>query len=817
MTADAVHRAGLGLMSASGLALAALIGERAAGLGWPWWIYAIAIGSGVLLGALSAVMVPPRRFDMAVKLDRTLGLRDRIASAEIVRHDASRAGVFGPLVEQDAQRVAQRVDVRAATPIRITRVWFGAAGAALLLVIGMALMPTVDWSSQSSDTTTPVAMHTPGTVQQQELIAQEIERAVAGVDTEEPLDPDLQQELNRLNELAEQLSADTATPAELSAVRDDAAATLNDVADRIANDAQRDLEATEAVAERFSGLEAAEAPMTAQEFAQALRNGEFGDAASLFEDLMRDAESLAPAEREALADGLRDLGDQLTQPTEPTVDDAPDDLEALRSALQDLGLDDRQIDELLNEEASRAEIEELLRQHDLEDDIARDLTDDVRDAAEQQAADRQAEQTAHDLSDAIDRAADEIDPTPPAEQPQTPDEQTPDQPDSDPAQTQRPQAESVSPDNDGQGEQPGAEQPGAANEGSEEAMDQREATGDEQRQSGDDQTGEPGDQQQQPSRERTGEPGEEEQQQQRPGGERTGKTGEEQQSESEQPGSGNERQQRQPGGEQTGAPPDTEQLSDPPLDPTGAPPDPGQPDPANPGNRGDQGDPGDPGDPTERAPQPSEGSPIDPGDGATQPGAPESGDRQPTVEELLDELNKRQRQGRDRARDSEEIREAARRIAEQMTDQEKRELAERWMLSPDEEDAPGSSSEGINRRDPDSGDRPFTETEQVDLRGNDDEPGQHTIAEWIDDEPAEGDRRRTTRSSKIARSAQTAAERAVDEAVVPRRYHELIQRYFQRIPETIEKAATTTNGGANTSGSPAQSPKGASQTTDNDS
>ncbi len=67
------------------------------------------------------------------------------------------------------------------------------------------------------------------------------------------------------------------------------------------------------------------------------------------------------------------------------------------------------------------------------------------------------------------------------------------------------------------------------------------------------------------------------------------------------------------------------------------------------------------------------------------------------------------------------------------------------------------------------------------------------------DEPSPGGGR------TIVREARGAAEQAVEESVVPSRYHAFIQRYFGRLAETVDRAEAGTS-----SNEPAQSDGGSS-------
>jgi hypothetical protein len=96
--------------------------------------------------------------------------------------------------------------------------------------------------------------------------------------------------------------------------------------------------------------------------------------------------------------------------------------------------------------------------------------------------------------------------------------------------------------------------------------------------------------------------------------------------------------------------------------------------------------------------------------------------------------------------------------------------------------------EGRLDEQPPDGPPPFERFEDVDLRGDGQVEGR-TIAEWLGPHGAEGEPGPPARGRALARKAQTEAERAVEKAVVPSRYHKFIQRYFGRLQETVDKAA----------------------------
>ncbi len=136
--------------------------------------------------------------------------------------------------------------------------------------------------------------------------------------------------------------------------------------------------------------------------------------------------------------------------------------------------------------------------------------------------------------------------------------------------------------------------------------------------------------------------------------------------------------------------------------------------------------------------------------------------------------------------DSRRLRDAARKLADTLSEQEKQRFAEQWLRefgSP-----PGTGHEQHAETTPPE--TPiFRETETVDIGG--DEAAKNIIARWLGDEVIEGEPQRTQRGGEVIRRAQSAAEQAVDQTAVPRRYHDLIRRYFGKLDETVQKAASS--------------------------
>ena len=166
-----------------------------------------------------------------------------------------------------------------------------------------------------------------------------------------------------------------------------------------------------------------------------------------------------------------------------------------------------------------------------------------------------------------------------------------------------------------------------------------------------------------------------------------------------------------------------------------------------------------------------------------QPSDQDGPGRRRSLGEALRKLDRTRREAMERRMTGERLRRAARELADTLTEEEKQRLVRQWR--PKSTVPPGTSPGDLRDAAPRSS-RPFSAVEDLDLRG-DDEPDT-VIAQWLSKEPREGEPRQAPGRERVHR-AQTAAEQAVEESAVPSRYHTLIQRYFGRLKETVDRAA----------------------------
>jgi len=848
----ALRLAGVGMAGGCAAGLALLAADRLAALGLDARLFFVPIAIGLVAGVLAALRGLPDPVAAAVHIDRAMHLRDQFGSAESLlvdggpgetgpRHDPE----FAALVQRDAERLASRIDVRNAMPIRVTPVWAGASMMAIVLWLGVLFVPTRRLDAGAAAAPTDPAGRQ-AMREQREALAASIDDSVEQLEGEAGMDDRTRQELEALARLADQLAADGSGELDVDRLRDESAARLNNIADRLADNAQRDLEAREQVARRFAGLPAPPQPQPTDPFTDALRRGDFAEAAEALDDLTGAAASLTPEDRQAAADHLKDLGRRLDETGAAEPLQSGERQAQIDQALRDFGLDDAAIDELVNDVPADEPLRKALEEHNVDPEIAEDLARDIEQLRERRAFDEQVRQDAERLADALKRAAEQVE-NPREAPPSPPPADAPDAPDAAPDQQPTDERPDEAPKPAGEtGTPPDATSPPPTRADS--PRDAKPKDPGQPPPPQQDEQGRQGDMGEPP---KTGAPQKEDQQQQQQvqqeqGGARPAETpqGQQQQQGAGQPANA----QPPPGGDQKsdgarkppqgGEPPagadpgavprqDPRQGREQGTDPSQRAIDPSQPPDQRPGQDGKEQS----GEAAGEQPTPPAGTkPDQPADPAQQdPSAPRpDGDMPLDPEQLrkamemleklpsdvLRDLARRAEEAQKNRQISEQMREQAQRIVEQMSDEQRR----RWMdilrqQAPDDADRPDGGSEndadvpeprsGAGDSRAGAGDRPvairtpsgleFDDTEDIDLRGSG--VGEKVIAEWLSDEPRDGPPGRMTtpgpgpgRAKRID-EAREVAERAVNESVVPPRYHEFIKRYFGNLKRTVDRAA----------------------------
>jgi hypothetical protein len=748
--------------------------------------YAAWCGACALVGLIHGWLRGPGAHDVAAALDARMALKDRLATAAAIDAHAVAASEFAPLVRADAERIAARLSPRSAAPYEYSHSWTAAALSVAALGAAVLYLPEYARASAIEGVRSPEEAAAVKVAQAEASAA--LDESIADL-REAPPRGASEEDIARLDELAAQLRREDLPPRDFAAARDQAAEELDKLATRVRSQAERDQKVMDELNRQFRSLgererPAEQTPGAADALAEALSRGEYGEASQAVEDLGRQIEKMTAEERQALARELRQMRDEITRsPADAENDRAA--AESMREMLREQGLSDEAIDELIPPAADEATAEERgnggeqsteqeqeppasespvddpptpedianrLEEEGIEREQAEQLAEEIARERESEMARREAEQTADNLSQSLEELAEEV------EKEDSPDAGT------------DPQLENEKPPREGSGAQEGdaeesrdreAEREQATQEGEQaerSAQQQRESTeGSEQRQERQQQR-ETGEGQQQEVREGTRDQADEQQQR-------------EELSEREEQGAERESEEQCPNCA------------------------PGQPCPEHAESQAGERE-GDPGEARQ-----NEGDQS--GEKGNQQGEESARER---LNEALRELQNRQTGAGESRRQSEEMRERARDLAEKLTPEERQRL-EQWSREfareddrNGEQDTPDRSSSGrglppgdgrgeTGREGEPADDEFFTDAREIDLRdGGGDE---RTVAEWLASERPEGDPGSTGDGEGASRAgqAQRAAERAVNDGAVPRRYHGLIQRYFGRLRETVDKAA----------------------------
>ncbi|GEM_PF-5040707 len=861
LIADAVRLGGLWLTISVAAALVLTLVDRFTALGLPAWMIALISLSGAPVACAIAWHRRAAELDAAVLLDDGLQLKDRLGTAISVQ-SLSSADHDNPMtrwVHEDAQQVAARIDPRGAARIRWPMSWgtalLGAIGCVLLLL----LVEPHNVFARPEQTADQIAA-----LDARQRAAESLRQRAAQLRDDAATDPEAteqanaaakQQALATLDRLAKQLdtssgdapagsksTASRTSDAELSS----AAREAIELADRLDREAQIEREGQQRAAERLADLEPPTTPGAADEFANSLKDGDIAAATKWLESLEERLKAAPLEEQKALADSLRQTAEQISKSAQP-----PESAESATSgdpSLEDLGLTPEQIERWRQEIPSLDAIRRELQDQGQDPIDAQQLAEQVQRELAERAAEEKSREQLEETARRVSELADTIDQPPPPpqthEQPKTEPESGPKtQPDSqrDPSNATPPEQSPGGDDRstDGSGKQGEENAKPAGQDGDERGASDKPPTGDQQGQSAE-----------QPDSRKEGiQPGTPHE---------TAKPGEAgTPTETTKPGDGTKPNATPAPGETakpvegTQPQPDEKPTEAPKVEPGGnVSRDPAtEPPPGKGGEPQSEGtpQPGEQGEPTATEgttprPEPGIGSQPpqpEPGQGMTEPGAaPTPGassddgqapgpgptpngdtridpsgrtadgpqgvsDKVKRLRETLDQIDKSKDGGTAPNQEiSQEMRDAAKELLEQMSPEERREL-EQWAAERARENTAGGTS-GPDGSPGSLLDRTLPtqavqnpklfeyDTEDVNLSTQDKPGNDRVIAEMYGPDQArpEGAVDRQPMDITQLREAAQAIERALNEEAIPQRYRPLISRWARRIPKTTESSSS---------------------------
>ncbi|MEM7682179.1 MAG: hypothetical protein AAF288_09510 [Planctomycetota bacterium] len=798
----------------TGCALAALgwaVSDRA----WPWWLglaAAVAVAAGVV-GL--AWWLRPGATRIAGWLDHELGLQDSLGT-RLYLNQADGTGDRDLAEDPWARRSRWDADRRSAgrgvaavapLPWRGSAAWWSGG---LLIYAGACIWApdAAAWWRQSQAEAQAQADAQARNTQSPVLDAVEVAQARAELTAiAQDLAPDAADDLLALErELGEMFAPDGADPADLP----DPAARLSSVHERLEEQAARNEQALASLERRLSAIDSGVSG-PADDLERALRRGDLGAAARAYEALSQQlaGDSLDPADRARLQEQADRLADQLAQESAQAARDA----QAADQALQDFLREQRESvaqnaqrgdagnasdalseaspdvapdipqpergdseDPPASEQSVREQAERRAQAQGADDDQARQAGEsaaqEFRDLETQrQAAERASEsldQAGESVRELAERAGDPASDV----QPESPGSETAERSGQEAGSEPRPQ--------------PGPREATPEASGIDSDQSSRDETSpgetslDETR-PGETGQGEPTPEGPRESSQSTGQnatPTAQPSDAAPPSSDQTGQTQEQRSGESGEPGepasSGESAQREQ--GTPSGSP-DSQQKGEPAAEPTAEPgSEPGHGEPSSepgdqPGAGSPQGQPAPSGESGQSGAQPSgqEGGPgqspsPQPGGGGEPSGGGEPGQG---LQRLAEEIEQTRQQGR-----------AVERLGE---------VVQRMNGGGSPTDAPsGGYGTGTTDLVPDAPRQPWEFDTDVERERRQGEGRQWSA-------PAALDEGRTNTSNRAwdqrVTEARDAAERAVADDRLPKRYHQTMREYFRRLPDTARGAA----------------------------
>lgn len=833
MTAQrALRWAGVGFIIGTVTSIAALLLDRLGVINAEWWMYAAGCATGAVAGAISAMFMRIAPLTIATRLDRAMRLHDRLGSALAARNklfvndnDSQRG--FAELTVQDADRAAERVDVKRALPMRYPNVWNVAAVFCIALVLGIALLPRL----KANDDAAVIAAADQLQRQQQakQDLSQTIDQALTALGDEAMADDaSAAEHVDALRDLQQQLAGEPSTERELSDAQQQAAARMNALSERVQQQAERDKRAMEELAKRFDKLDSTNAPPTTKELLDELRQGNYENAADRLEKLINDAKQLDEDKRREAADSLRKASEELGGADNDEATAEHDKNELIDQALRNEGLDEPAVDDVKKrmESASQRELTDDLIEKGVDEDRARRMAEQMHDEQQQRQSKDVSEQQAERVRDALERAADELEQKP---HPQKKDseesannskdksaakknqqksqdasKQGSEQQQSEPgSQSQQQQSESESQSSEAQSKEQSASKEKSQQDESQDGEQTQEGS---QQQSKNSEGGKPQSQSKQQPAKSGEQVGDEQSAAQKEQSQSAGKDGDEKVGEQSDAGetgdkSDAQKQSKQSAAERGG---EGEESAEQSAEQPQSNDVPKQGDEKQSAQKNNNNQPG------ERSEQDKTGDQQPQGAGDSQ-----ETNEPPSPSEVLRELAKH-RDAADRMKNaSEEMKQRARDMAERMTPEQRERWAKQFAREMQEQQREDGGAMSQQAGDKPGANEPGTpsnykpqRTETVDARGPEKDAGM-LLDEWLSEQEAapSGTTSGATSANDPVRSAQDIAQRAVNDTSVPRRYHRLIDQYFGRLNETARNAAAPATPN-NTSSAP--KPDGAS-------
>lgn len=378
------------------LALLAVIGPKLWYWDRPQWLSSwwnlscllFAIGIGLILAEIRIRWKRTAPLKAAIEIDRRLDLRERVSSSCNLPAELAESEV-GRLIEQDAAKHLDGVDIKPSFPVRFPR----SLAAIAMLFVAIA---AIGWSIPDAETEIVEAEKEATSLvdsQTREVVAQELQ---ATLEQAQELADRL--ELEEGDELAEALrAAMEAFESEEPLEREDALARMNDLKDLMERRA-RELGDSESIRDALEKLgDIKEGP--ADRFVEAMRSGDLEQANEALDSLTDALEEMTdPSASEEARQAAAEQLDQFAEQLKEQAQRAREQREELERRLE------RALQEGNNEEAAQLE-QQLENSNDPQ--AVEELAEAIEQAAAAQQEAAEAQQQANEAQQQADAAQQE--------------------------------------------------------------------------------------------------------------------------------------------------------------------------------------------------------------------------------------------------------------------------------------------------------------------------------------------------------------------------------------------------------------------------
>lgn len=346
-----------GQFAVAGLAAALLmiLIERMIGLSMSLWVYAALAGVVVIAAAVTSAMTIPGRKKVAAMVDDRLKLKDRLGTA-LYAVDLADTNPFARKVVEDANDAASNARVNQAFKLQPGRVWNVVLPLAAVVALAGWLMPQMDlFGMEMKRERERIAQEQAAAAVEQITMA---EAVMSSTETGESRlgDADPTELANELMSLA---NRDLRDPG----MRERAAAQLSDVQERLSFAKESlDLE-VKMLKNAMSGLEP-NSRGPADEFADALRRGDFKEAQRQLKRLAKQFESggMTDQEKQQLKQQLQSMSRQLQTLSQQAQQASARHQQQIQQTLQTQGLSQQQIQNLQQQGFQKKQVQQAVQQ-----------------------------------------------------------------------------------------------------------------------------------------------------------------------------------------------------------------------------------------------------------------------------------------------------------------------------------------------------------------------------------------------------------------------------------------------------------------------